>query len=192
MGIVKNIQGVLQVKRYVTIFLLGMVLFYGVGCSNTTNNSNTTTSQIVSKKYIENKGYKIVSYDGIFEEYVLTKEKITQEPYIQEWAVQSFEPKKYLEKKITVEKFTVQNHPLDKWIPIGGLNNDIQSTGKTAIYVFVVDNKAIGGYSIPAVKEGKIKLADTMIWSVDGKHFSELNPHIDSEQWKKSWQEKFE
>ncbi|ACV63530.1 hypothetical protein Dtox_2752 [Desulfofarcimen acetoxidans DSM 771] len=186
-------------KRYVTIFLLGMIIIFGAGCSNTTkginlvqetNNSNMTTSQKVSKKYIENKGYKIVSYDGIFEKYVLTKEKIIQEPYIEEWAVQCFDPKKYLLKKITVEKFTVQNHPLDEWTPLSHFV-DIQSTGKTAIYVFMVDNKAIGGYSRPAVKEGKNKLGKEMVWSVDGKHFPDLNPHLNFEQWKKSWQEKF-
>ncbi|WP_242652575.1 hypothetical protein [Desulfofarcimen acetoxidans] len=92
-------------------------------------------------------------------------------------------------ENITVEKFIVQNHPLDEWTPLSHFV-DIHSTGKTSIYVFMVDNKAIGGYSRPVVI-GKNKLGDEMIWSIDGKQFSELNPYINFEQWKKSWQEKF-
>ncbi|WP_174260362.1 hypothetical protein [Desulfofarcimen acetoxidans] len=92
----------LQIKRYATNFLLVIVLLLGVGCSNTIKGSNplqepdknTTTSQNVSKKYIENKGkgYKILSYDGISEKYVLTKEKIIQEPYLVEQFLIIIEP----------------------------------------------------------------------------------------------------
>ncbi|MCG0276866.1 MAG: hypothetical protein L5655_12075 [Thermosediminibacteraceae bacterium] len=69
----------------------------------------------VAREYLKSMGFRIVSYEGTAEEYVLTKEKLTRLPYMQYWGLQREDPGKYIGKTITVEKFIVRNHPLDNW-----------------------------------------------------------------------------
>ncbi|MFN7249701.1 MAG: hypothetical protein ACK4M9_02825 [Anaerobacillus sp.] len=131
----------------------------------------------IAKRYLEEKGYDIVSYDGSINSYILTLEKIVQPPFIHEWALQEIEPDNYFEKLIDTELFTVQGHSLDY---------QHGSMGKTTISVMLSDGIPIGGTSFPLSEEALYGVH----YSIDGQTFEELHD-IDYPTWHKAWIEKY-
>lgn len=151
--------------KYLFPILLFVLL---IGC---TKNNEIPKEQSVSKSYLENKGFKVISYEGRAESYELTKQKIVTLPYIMYWGLQSVDPSDYFGKTINVEKFIVVNHPL--------------SQGEVEVYVYVSDGNPIGGTSFPHGEK-----LDGGYWSLEGKTLEELQPKS-FQDWKKDWINKY-
>ncbi|TYP50348.1 hypothetical protein [Thermosediminibacter litoriperuensis] len=165
--------------RTLLIYLLAAFLMLS-GCG-TAENKNAK----VAKDYLKSMGYKIVSYEGTAGEYVLTKEKLTQMPYMQYWGLQREDPGKYIGKTITVEKFIVKNHPLDNWESSSKFD-PVKSKGKTIMWVFLADNRVVGGISYPVVD----KMLYGSVWSIDGKTLEEVHS-ISYSEWLEQWMSRF-
>lgn len=151
--------------KYLIPILLFVLL---IGC---TKNNEIPKEQFVSKNYLENKGFQVISYEGRAESYELTKQKIVTLPYMIYWGLQPVDPSMYFGKTINVEKFIVKNHPL--------------SQGEVDVYVYEVNGKPIGGTSYPH--------GDTSVggyWSIEGKTLEELQPKS-FQDWQKDWINKY-
>jgi hypothetical protein len=139
--------------------------------------------EILANKYISNKNYNVLSYDGEVDDYTLNKEMLSSEtynlPYIMEWSVQSVDPMDYIGKEIKVYKFTVNNHILD--------NVGLNENKSTFVYVMVYDDKVIGGYSIPNYSE---MVVGDGVYSIDGKTLEEVTG-MSFLDWSDNWQKKF-
>lgn len=157
-------MGGTAVKYLISVFLLLFLL----GC---TESNEIPKEQSTMKDFIENKGYQVISYEGLAETYELTKEKITELPYIMYWGLQSVEPAQYFGKTINVEKFLVKNHPL--------------SEGEVDVYVYEVDGQPIGGTSFP---HGERLYGG--YWSLDGKTLEELQSKS-FQDWQADWINKY-
>ncbi|MFD1179458.1 hypothetical protein ACFQ3W_24620 [Paenibacillus puldeungensis] len=123
------------------------------------------------KGYLENKGFQVVSYEGLAESYELTKQKIVTLPYMIYWGLQLGDPSQYFGKTVNVEKFIVKNHPL--------------SQGKVDVYVYEVNGLPIGGTSYP---HGDT--SDGGYWSLEGKTLEELQTKS-FQDWQKNWINKY-
>ncbi|SHE69081.1 hypothetical protein SAMN02746089_00643 [Caldanaerobius fijiensis DSM 17918] len=143
-------------KKLVYLYLTILILvFLFVACAGIKNNvrskqsNDIVTNSVVSinnklknaQNYLEKRGYKIVSCEGVVSSYELTKDKFQKLPYAQIWKIQDVDADKYIGKNIETIKFIVKNHPLDKFPG----NNKKQ----TQVYVMMVDNSIIDGYSLP-------------------------------------------
>jgi len=143
---------VINMKKLIPILLFMILL--ASGCKNTGTNDQTKNNDLskatnevgmtaeMASKYLEDKGYTIISNDGkVGEDYILTKELLTQNFYEQDWSVQNVKASDYFNKTIQTYKFIVKNHPLD--------NYKCNINKQTRIWVMVCENKIIGGYSLP-------------------------------------------
>ncbi|WP_340003997.1 hypothetical protein MHH52_18825 [Paenibacillus sp. FSL K6-0276] len=151
--------------KYLIPILLFVLL---IGC---TKNNEIPKEQSVSKSYLENKGFQVISYEGHAESYELTKQKIVTLPYMIYWGLQLVDPSIYFGKTINIEKFIVKNHPLTQ--------------GKVDVYVYEVNGQPIGGTSYPH--------GDTSVggyWSLEGKTLEELQPKS-FQDWQKDWLNKY-
>ncbi|OBZ15531.1 hypothetical protein A7975_31390 [Bacillus sp. FJAT-26390] len=144
------------------------MLSFSTGC---TSEKNATLERSEPQSYLEQKGYYIVSNEGIVYSYELTKQKIIELPYMIYWGLQSADPSDYFGKTIQVQKFIVTNHPLSK--------------EKVDVYVYVADHKPIGGTSHP---HGDA--SDGGYWSIDGKTLEELQDQP-FQEWREHWVEKY-
>lgn len=152
--------------KYVISILL-FVLF--IGCSE---NNEIPEEQLFLKSYLENKGYRVISYEGRIDEYELTKEIIVSLPYMMYWGLQSSSPSHYFGKNISIEKFIVTNHPL--------------TARKVDVYVYNVDERPIGGTSYP---HGEA-LSAGGYWSLEGKTLEEVQA-VSYVEWSKDWIHKY-
>lgn len=165
-------------RKFLIYLLIVFLMLSGCGAAE---NKNVK----VAREYLKSRGFRIVSYEGTAEEYVLTKEKLTRLPYMQHWGLQGEDPGKYIGKTITVEKFIVKNHPLDNW-DSGSIIDPVKSTGKTIVWVFLVDNQVVGGISHPVVD----KMLLGSVWSIDGKTLEEVHS-ISYTEWLNQWMARF-
>jgi hypothetical protein len=133
----------------------------------------------IAKLFLEEKGYEIVAYEGFGDRYILTLEKLVETPYMQQWWVQPLEADEFIGRTIETEVFIVQNHPLDEL-------EGVETLGKTKVIVFLVNENAIGGMSLPVTVEQLYG----GLYSLDGKTIEELYG-IDYSTWQKSWMEKY-
>ncbi|RLQ93657.1 hypothetical protein [Falsibacillus albus] len=106
---------------------------------------------MITKKYLEEKGYTLVSFVGKSRE-VLTKEYLASIRGQQEWKVQPVKPDPFIGKAIQRVTFVVKNHPLNK-----------QYHGEIRVTVFLYQNKVIGGTSFAPENDGAVH-------SLDGKN----------------------
>ncbi|WP_202962863.1 hypothetical protein [Tumebacillus flagellatus] len=148
------------------------------GCSA---NPNNTEPENAIEKYLQDKGYQIISAEGKVDEYQITKEKLTQMPYMVNWGLQSVDPTPFLGKNVQITKFIVKNHPLDQWTTKG-----VKSKKQTELYIYEVDHQVIGGTSIPVVDEN----LDGGMWSLEGKTLEEVQGK-EYPIWRKEWLEKW-
>ncbi|MED4015135.1 hypothetical protein [Sutcliffiella cohnii] len=123
-------------------FLFIVVCSILSGC----NKEELTETGLVAKEYLDEKGYKILSYEQQVESYLLTESKLKQSPYDFEWNVPGNNPDPYFNKTVYVERFIVKGHPLDNWE-----SNGVKSKGKVYVHVFVVDGAVVGGTSYPDI-----------------------------------------
>lgn len=133
----------------------------------------------IAKRFLEEKGYDVVSYDGASDAYTLTQEKLVEIPFMQHWWVQSVIPEEFFGKTIETELFTVQSHPLDHSL---GSN----SLGFTGVSILIVDGIPIGGTSWPLT----IEPVYTGVHSLDGKTIEELY-NTDYLTWHEDWAKKY-
>ncbi|MDQ0913859.1 hypothetical protein [Paenibacillus sp. V4I5] len=172
-------------KKFVLI--LTVILVCLVGCSNSQSVNKSNESDTVAKDYLQGKGYKVILDEGISETYTLTKEKLMSLPYSHYWGLQSEYPSKYLSKEVKVQKLTVTNHPLDNWKSTSTKSeNIIKSKGKTNVWVYIVDNQAVGGHSYPHIDQQMYG----GVWSLDGKTLEGVHS-ISFKDWSEQWKEKF-
>jgi hypothetical protein len=140
--------------------IIGLVMLILAGCIK-----QVTGDEKTAEAYVTRQGYKISSYKGQVDKYILDKGKIfgTMEsiPARQAWGVQKIEPDPYIGKEIVVYSFTVSNHPLEK------LYNS-----KTNLSIMLCEGKVIGGTSFPD-DNGKMRLLGAP-FSVDGKTQEEV------------------
>lgn len=131
------------------------------------------------EKYLQTKGYKIISAERKVDEYQLTQEKLTTLPYMLYWGLQSVDPTPYLGKTVQVYKFKVKNHPL-------GYKSSTKKYGKeTDLYVYEIEQQVIGGMSTPADEK-----LDGGMWSLEGKTLEDVQGK-DFPVWRDEWLEKW-
>lgn len=148
--------------------LIMLMLTFSIGC---TDKMDASIERSESQSYLEQKGYHIVSDEGIAESYVLTKQKIIELPYMMYWGLQSANPSDFFNKTIQVHKFIVTDHPLSK--------------KEVDVYVYLADGKPLGGTS-----HLRGDTSDGGYWSVDGKTLEELQDKP-FQEWRQSWVEKY-
>lgn len=108
-------------------------------------------------------------------------------PYSNYWGLQTEDPSVYLDKEVNVQKFIVTNHPLDNWKSTSAKpENIVKSKGKTAIWIYVVDNQAVGGHSYPVIDQAM----DGGVWSLDGRTLEEVHS-MSYKAWLEQWEAKF-
>lgn len=161
-------------KKVITLFLF---LVFVTGCSS----METSVSENPVAQYLEQKGYKVLSFDGSVETYEMSKEKIIKLPYSIGWGLQTVEPSEYFGKTVDIQKIVVANHPLDNWE-----SNNAKSKGKTEVYVYVVEGKVVGGTSLPVTNES----VRGGYWSLDGKTLEEVSGK-DLTAWQQEWDKKY-
>ncbi|MCR8645714.1 hypothetical protein NV379_24035 [Paenibacillus sp. N1-5-1-14] len=152
-------------KRWLSVFLL----FLLIGCNQ------IPKDRLTAKLFLEQKGYKMVSYEGHPENYELTSEKLIAMPYMMVWGLQQLNPKSYIGKMIHVEKFIVSNHPL--------------SRGNVVVNVFEVEGKPVGGTSIPYSDSNFVMAGGC--WSLEGKSLEEIQGETFQsktfQEWRADW-----
>lgn len=132
---------------------------------------NETPEQV--KKFIAEKGYSVLSYEGKIDSYTLTKAKVKEKPYNLYWGLQNLDLTSYFEKTVTVEKLVVKNHPLSK--------------NKVNVYVFVVNGEPVGGLSEVARDDNLVAAGQ---YSLEGKTLEEVQSKSYAE-WAKEWKVKY-
>ena len=115
------------------------------GCVQDDDQLPLTKKARISKEYLEDKGYVILTYEGE-ETKTYTKSDLTKLPHKQDWAVQTIEPDPYLNKEIHLVHFFVKGHPLD----------DEFQGGKTSVTVMMWNEEVIGGTSYPYSKHNDL------------------------------------
>ncbi len=135
-------------------------------------------------QFLEQMGYRVLSYEGQAEQYQLTKARLTSLPYMIYWGLQTVDPASLLGKTVTVEQYLVTNHPLDQWTP----DNSGPGAGKSTVYVFVIDHQPIGGTSYPATDDA----LGGGYWSLDGRTLEEVHQIKDFPAWKEAWMKRFQ
>ncbi|WP_019850786.1 hypothetical protein [Desulfitobacterium sp. PCE1] len=133
-----------------------------------------------AKRYLEIKGYKIISYEGCTEIYTLEKWLLIKLPYSHYWEVQDEDPNKFIGKVVSVEQFIVCNHLLDHYV---------KEKGKTKVWVFVIEGECVGGCSLPVTDEPLIG----GVYSIDGRSWDEIHSihALSYLEWKEQWNKKF-
>ncbi|WP_217560379.1 hypothetical protein [Paenibacillus sp. GbtcB18] len=126
----------------------------------------------LAQSYLEDKGYRIMSYEGEVQSYELTKDVLRKLPGMKYWGLQTVDPEQYLGKMIRVQKFVVKGHPLSK--------------GKVDVYVYENEGEPFGGTSFPQDQYG----ADGGGWSLDGKTLEEVHS-VTYPDWSEAWREKY-
>ena len=129
----------------------------------------------IAKRYLEDKGYKVLSYEGE-RTMVFTRSDLTKSPHKEFWAVQDTEPDLYLDKKLLLVKFLIKHHPLD----------DEFHEGKTSVTVMMWNQEIIGGTSFPYSKKYDLVGGES---SLDGRTFEEV--HGDWETWSQEWDNEY-
>jgi hypothetical protein len=108
---------VITVRKILAIFL--SVFFLIIGCTgghiNNIDQESKHFTQDIGRDYLEGKGYKIISSEGLVQSYELTKGKLMELPYSMYWGLQTTDPEPFLNKNVDVYKFVVKNHSLDNW-----------------------------------------------------------------------------
>lgn len=160
----------------ITIVSLFLIILFG--CSNNLTSENPKSEYSKAERFITDKGYSILSNEGIVADYVLEKKLLTEMPYSQYWSVQSVEPLPYVGKRITTRKFIVNNHPLDH------VNDNRKK--QTLIYVMEADNEVVGGYSYPDYDELHVGWA----YTIDGRTLEEFTG-ISYPEWADQWELKY-
>jgi hypothetical protein len=147
-------------KLITSLFIVLLVLI--TGCQQSQHIKLSENSKM-AKKYLENQGYEIISYEEYHESYKLTKHKLESLPYKAWWSMPGNDPKPYYGKTVHVQKFIVKNHPLDHWECCNG----IRSKGKVNVYVYLIEGEVVGGISYPDIPEDSGLLGG--YWSLDGR-----------------------
>ena len=157
-------------NRFKIVISLFLLLFIMSSCQSHTDNYNSAL------RFVEDKGYNVVSDGTKTPDYILTKEDLIKLPYMQYWGVQSVNPLDYTNKTIQTYRFIVTNHPLDTLI-----GNSIK---QTVVFIMLCDNRVIGGYSIPN------NSSVGSVYSIDGKTVEQLSgmQFID---WTSQWIKKY-
>lgn len=160
------------------------------------NKLQKSKNQKIAEAYLEQKGYKTLSYRGRKKAYRLTKKIIASSPHSWIWAFQEVQPDSYIGKMIEFESFIVKNHRLDDWrFRNGNWYQKILSflgiakfVGSTTVSVIMVDGKAIGGTSTPVAKEKDRRKGE--LYLLDGREFEDVSSD-DYLKWHDEWVNKY-
>jgi hypothetical protein len=161
------------------ILLICISTFYGCSSSKHYNISNIDNVNPKSAEdFLKTKRYEIVNANGKTDSYVLSKEKLSSVNYSNIWGLQMLDVKSYIGKAVDTYEFTVKGHPLDKTRD----NNKHQ----TKVWIMIVDNAVIGGYSLPDY--GEIHFGG--VYSVDGKTLEEVTG-LSFQEWSDRWKKDY-
>ncbi|MUK87824.1 hypothetical protein GMD78_05340 [Ornithinibacillus sp. L9] len=146
--------------KFYKMLLLFVALLLGLtGCQE----KDLSETAALAKEYLEQQGYKVISYEQHQESYKIIESKIETMPYSFYWKMPGNDAKLYVGKMVDVEKFIVKNHPLDNWECCDG----VKSKGKVYVYVYVVEDKVVGGTSFPYGVDDAGLVGG--YWSLDGR-----------------------
>ncbi|WP_141737220.1 hypothetical protein [Exiguobacterium aurantiacum] len=151
-----------------------LCVFFLAACSNANEKPMLGEDAKLAKRYLEEKGYEIVSYKG-GDTSRFEKEDLLDSPVRDTWSVQTTPPDDYIGRDIKREHFVVRNHLLD----------DQYELGQTNVLVLIDDGDIIGGTSFPDSKEPLMGAP----YSLDGKTAEELHP--DYMDWREQWETKY-
>ncbi|MFD0713012.1 hypothetical protein [Paenibacillus sp. GCM10027626] len=128
--------------KMIGIFAVFVLLL--VGCQASGGSEQLSDQAVVAKQYIEQAGYKVLSYEGKVSTYKLTKDLVGQLPHAMYWSLPGNDPEKAYGKTVEVEKFIVSNHPLDNY-----QSGSVKAKGKTEVYVHLAEGRVVAGTSFP-------------------------------------------
>lgn len=160
------------------ILLICVSILYGCNTHKNPNSDIDAVSPIKAEEFLKNKGYNIVNANGKPDSYVLSKEKLSSVGYSNIWGLQVLDVKSYIGKKVDTYEFTVKGHHLD--------NARDNNKHQTKVWIMLVDNAVIGGYSFPDYDE----VHYGGVYSVDGKTLEEVTglSFLEwSDRWKKDY-----
>ncbi|SEG55899.1 hypothetical protein [Paenibacillus sp. UNC499MF] len=149
-----------------------LLIFLLLAACNGSGEVQVPREHSLAKSYLEDKGYRVLSYEGEVQSYELTKDVLKKLPGKIVWGLQSVDPDRYLGKMIRVQKFVVKGHPLSK--------------GKVDVYVYENEGEPFGGTSFPQDQYGSAGSG----WSLDGKTLEEVHS-VSFPDWREAWQEKY-
>lgn len=159
-------------------FLLVLLTLTSVlyGCSSTSNIDDVSLKS--AEDFLKTKGYEIVDTNDKTDSYVLSEEKLNSANYSNIWGLQMLNVKSYMGKMVDVYGVTVKGHPLDKERD----NNKHQ----TKLWIMLVDNAVIGGYSFPDYDE----IHYGGVYSIDGKTLEEVTG-LSFQEWSDRWKKDY-
>lgn len=160
-------------KRGFWLLVIATLILSLACCSPNENKAQTTS---IAKAYLKQHGYRIISHESSIEPHILKREALGETFLMKIWQVQTADVEKYIGKEIYSESFIVKKHPLDE-----------KGTGKTHVYVMIVDGEVIGGTSSPVTDEPLRGGA----YSLDGRTFEEIRPDVNWKKWADEWAEKY-
>lgn len=139
-----------------------------------------SSEKSIMTKYLNDKKYNILEYNGKIADYTLDKGMLVLDtlntPYIEIWSVQSVDPADYFGKEIKFYQFIVNNHILD----------NLCDKKSTVVCVMMCEGKIIGGYSVPNYDQ----TVPGGLYSIDGKTLEELTG-MTYNHWSDSWEKKY-
>jgi hypothetical protein len=175
--------GGLVLKKLLSIVIIVFFIQIIAGCSESHTVVKLTNEGKLAKSYLEEKGYKVLSYQGN-QTYKFSKSNLATSPYNEQlWSVQkNIYPDDFLDKKIDIETFYVHNHPLDKMY-----KSAKDYLGKTSVNVWIFKEKIIGGTSFPVFNKNAGIVGAP--YSLEGKSGEEVQSDLN--EWLKRWKEKY-
>lgn len=175
-------------KKTILIFSIGLILaLTGLIFYRPLENKDTIPQNTIN--YIEERGYKIVGYEGGFES-VLKREKLRYDE-MEIFYTNNIDPADYIGKTLTYERILVTNHPLDN--DFDRLKENIHllpshyHPNETRIVLIKDQDQIIGAQSVevirgPALLGFEIRNIDGIsLKDKYGEHYSRLQEDLSKE-----------
>ena len=160
------------------LLLICVSTLYGCSTHKNPNNNIGAVSPINVEDFLKTKGFDIVKTNDKADSYVLSKEKLSSGSYSNIWGLQMLDVKSYIGKTVDTYGFTVKGHPLD--------NARDNNKHQTKVWVMVVENTVIGGYSLPDYDE----VHYGGVYSIDGKTLEEVTG-LSFQEWSDRWKKDY-
>ena len=154
---------------YIILTLITLIFLF-----NSCNSKKEDKEYKIAESYVNSVNYKMVSYKGIKNEYILTKKNLAKPPYYIIWGMQdNIDIKDFLNKKVSVIELIVTDHPLMEKIK----NYKYKSI---RLYLLLVDDNIVGGYSTT------LNSTDGGLYSINGNTLEEKTG-MSFQKWRAWW-----
>ncbi|WP_127532833.1 hypothetical protein [Paenibacillus kobensis] len=152
--------------KWIYAALIAIVL---TACS--ANASTYSGEYPAAHRYLEDKGYEVLSYEGHVASYQLTRRMLVEPPYMLAWGLQPVNVDDYIGAQIEVDKYVVRHHPLQD--------------DSVDVYVYQSEGRPFGGISFPHNNSSA-----GGGWSIDGLTLEQLQP-LPYPDWSAAWLAKY-